>query len=460
MNVLTSVASAVFWGLLVLSLLVLVHEGGHFISARIFGMRVTEFFLGLPFRYRIAWKSKRFGTEFGVTPLLLGGYNRICGMEGEEDELLPQALAIVQREGRVRADDLARELGIEEEHAYALLAALVDMGSIRPFYDPERDEHPWQSEWPAAFETLQRDALLRTEYDSDHDFEAVGTTEAGAPRPVEDAAAFYDQERGHTYRGKGFVARVVTLLAGPLVNILTAFVLLVGSLMVTGVQVGVDTNVLGGVSEGSYVEAAGLRAGDQVLKLGSHDVTSWTTLVEAIDACKEEGGDIKVAYLRDGETFESVIEVPEGEVVETYGFIMKVDTYHPTIGEATSAAWSYLGLVGSTVARIVMPQHTIEVVSQSSSIVGISAMASEAAQSGIGDLIMLAAAISVSLGFMTLLPIPPLDGGKILIEVVQLLMRRPLSTKAQNAVSYVGLAFFLFIFCFALRNDIVRILGL
>jgi regulator of sigma E protease len=102
------------------------------------------------------------------------------------------------------------------------------MGSIRPFYDSERDEHPWQSEWPAAFETLQRDALLRTEYDSDHDFEAAGTTEAGAPRPVDDVAAFYDQERGHTYRGKGFVARVVTLLAGPLVNILTAFVLLVG----------------------------------------------------------------------------------------------------------------------------------------------------------------------------------------------------------------------------------------
>ncbi|MBR1828412.1 MAG: site-2 protease family protein, partial [Atopobiaceae bacterium] len=70
------------------------------------------------------------------------------------------------------------------------------------------------------------------------------------------------------------------------------------------------------------------------------------------------------------------------------------------------------------------------------------------------------AAISMSLGFMNLLPIPPLDGGKILIEVVQLALGRSLSPRAQSIVSYVGLAFFLFIFCFALRNDVVRLLGL
>ena len=64
----------------------------------------------------------------------------------------------------------------------------------------------------------------------------------------------------------------------------------------------------------------------------------------------------------------------------------------------------------------------------------------------------------MSLGFMNLLPIPPLDGGKILIEVIQLAMGKPLSMRAQNAVSLVGLAFFLFVFVFVLRNDIMRIL--
>jgi regulator of sigma E protease len=62
----------------------------------------------------------------------------------------------------------------------------------------------------------------------------------------------------------------------------------------------------------------------------------------------------------------------------------------------------------------------------------------------------------MSLGFMNLLPIPPLDGGKILIELIQAAIRRPLSMKAQTAISYVGLAFFAFVFIVVVRNDVMR----
>lgn len=460
MNMVLGVLSAVFWGLLVLSVLVLVHEGGHFLAARAFGMRVTEFYLGLPCRFHVCKKSERFGTEFGVTPVLLGGYNRICGMEGEEDELLPRALGIVQREGRAKAADLATELGIELEDAYALLAVLADMGSIRPYYNPELDEQPWQKEWPEAFETLARDGMLLTEYDSDHDFSQEGSTAAGEPRPITDEAGFYAQEAAQTYKGKGFVPRVVTLLAGPLVNILLAFVLLVGSFMAQGVRIPLNTNVLGGVVEGSYAEAAGLKEGDTILKIDDQDVNNWMTLADAATAGLRKGGDIRVAYIRDGLTAETTVELPEGGEAESIGFLCAIETRHLTFGEALISTMNYLGTVGSTVARILMPQHTMEIVGQSSSVVGISAMASQAAATGLLDFLFLAAAISVSLGFMNLLPIPPLDGGKILIEIVQLIIRRPLSTRAQNIVSYVGLAFFLFIFCFAVRNDIMRLLGL
>lgn len=460
MSFISSFLSAVFWGLLVLSLLVAAHEGGHFLAARVFGMRVTEFFLGLPFRYHLSVKSPRYGTEFGITPILLGGYNRICGMEGNPDDLLAPALAIVQREGRVLASDLARELEIGEERAYDILAVLADMGSIKPYFDPERGEHPWQSDYPAAFETLRRDANMLTEYDKGHDFAGAGTTDAGAPRPVADAAAFLADETTHTYRGKGFFARLVTLAAGPVVNIALAFVLVVGSLMTAGVEVNANSNVLGDVQDDSYAQAAGLRAGDRILQVGNHTVTSWVTLADAIDRCLEAGGDIRIAYERDSATYETTIVIPEGQKVDAIGVVALLETYHPSFPEATSVAVSYVALVARTVARIIMPQHTMEIVSQSSSIVGISAMASEAASSGIADLVMLAAAVSLSLGFMNLLPIPPLDGGKILLEVIQLVTRKPISARTENAVSYLGLAFFLFIFCFAVRNDIVRLLGL
>ena len=66
------------------------------------------------------------------------------------------------------------------------------------------------------------------------------------------------------------------------------------------------------------------------------------------------------------------------------------------------------------------------------------------------------AIISLSLGFMNLLPIPPLDGGKILVEIIQAVSRHQLSMRTQSIISYVGLAFFLFVFVVVLRNDLVR----
>ena len=121
-----------------------------------------------------------------------------------------------------------------------------------------------------------------------------------------------------------------------------------------------------------------------------------------------------------------------------------------------ASAFDYAKMVGGVAVRLIMPQHTMEVLGQSTSIVGVSVMASQAASAGFFDVIALLAAVSMSLGFMNLLPIPPLDGGKIVIELIQLALRRPLSPKAQTAVSYVGLAFFVFVFAVVLRNDILR----
>lgn len=371
MSAVVGAASALFWGLLVLSLLVFIHEGGHFFAARAFGMRVTEFFLGLPSRFKLSHKSKRYGTEVGVTPFLLGGYTRICGMEGEQDELLAPALAFVQRHGRVDSAMLAEALSCDEERAITLLETLCDWGSIRRYDAPENEDLGVD-----AYETLARDANLRCEYDPDHDQGLVGGTNYGQPRdPGMPAADFLEFERSRTYLGKGFVQRVVTLMAGPAVNIVFATLLVVVTLSVFGMEVPTETGVV---------------------------------------------------------------------------------VWRPDLWTSVRFAFAYALEVASFAAQLIMPQHTMEVLESSSSVVGISVMASEAAAASPIDLVLLVASVSMSLGFMNLLPIPPLDGGKILIEVVQLVIRRPLSTKAQVAISYVGLAFFLFIFVVAVRNDIMR----
>ena len=111
MDTVLSVLSSVFWGLLMLSVLVFLHEGGHFLAARACGVRVTEFFLGLPCRFDIHHTSRRIGTKFGVTPLLLGGYAAICGMDPTDVSCADRVLAAIYRHGRVIGGRPCRRAG-------------------------------------------------------------------------------------------------------------------------------------------------------------------------------------------------------------------------------------------------------------------------------------------------------------------------------------------------------------
>lgn len=458
MSVVLSVIQTVFWGVLVLSALVFVHEGGHYLVSRAFRVRATEFFLGLPCRFKLSRKSASVGTEFGVTPLLLGGYTRICGMEGTADTLLAPALALVTERGRIRAQDVAEELDIDVDHAYDLLVTLCDWASIRPYYDPDLGENPSQGTYPASFETVRRDANLLTEYDRGHDFSLPGSMDAGSPQKTGlSAEELLSRERKRTYQGVGFVKRCAILFAGPLVNVVLAFAIVTSALMVQGVSYVSNANVLGGVEAGSPAAEAGLQAGDEVLSVDGREVTSWEEIVSALEGPLAEGRDFDLAYERGEGEHTVTVDLPDGQPTELLGIYAQTETYHPTLVEASSATFAYVGQVAEYVARLIQPQHTMEVLDQSSSVVGIAVMTSEAAAAGAFDLAIIVAAISMSLGFMNLLPIPPFDGGKIVIELVQAVLRRPLPPKVINVLSYVGLAFILFVFVVVLKNDVVRL---
>lgn len=456
-----TVLSAVFWGLLVLSVLVFLHEGGHYLAARACGMRVTEFFLGMPCRIRLAWKSRTHGTVYGVTPILLGGYTRICGMEGQEDDLLAPCLELVQERGHVSPDQVAQVLGVEGDRALDLLVTLADWASIEPYYNPDLGEYEGQRDYPREFRTLARDGHLRTEYDRGCDLAEEGSTKAGEPHLLAmDPEAFLAQERTQTYLGKGFLKRVVTLLAGPLVNVLVCLAIITAGLSLVGTDVPQNTNVLGVVDESGYAYAAGVRVGDAIVAVDDTAVVDWNTLADALQVVYQEGRDFTLTLERDGQRQTVTVDVPEGQKVEVIGIEPQYRRVTLGVGQSFAYAVRYGQLVADFAVRLIIPQHTMETLQSTSSVVGISAMASQAAAAGAYELMLFAAMISMSLGIMNLLPIPPLDGGKILIEVIQLVIRRPLPQKAQLAVSYVGMAFFLFIFFFALRNDIANfILG-
>ena len=273
MDTVLSVLSSVFWGLLMLSVLVFLHEGGHFLAARACGVRVTEFFLGLPCRFDIYHTSRRIGTKFGVTPLLLGGYAAISGMDPTDVSCADRVLAAIYRHGRVTVADLAVELELSEEDVLEACALLLGWGSIAPWY--EEGEKPSPSYYPAKYQTLPRDAAGYTTFDGRRFDRGHATAEGDVWELPCGEAEFLARERSHTYLGQGFLKRAFMLLAGIIVNILTGFLLLMSIYSIAGVTVPVDTNVIGQVDEGSIAAKAGIQAGDAILSV---DGASCSTL--------------------------------------------------------------------------------------------------------------------------------------------------------------------------------------
>ena len=108
--------------------LVFIHEGGHYLAARAFGVRVTEFMLGLPGPSIGFTKGE---TRYGVTAVPLGGYAKVCGMEaGPLQPHLQKVLASLYRRGTANMEDVARDCGISDDEAYNALEELVEWGSV------------------------------------------------------------------------------------------------------------------------------------------------------------------------------------------------------------------------------------------------------------------------------------------------------------------------------------------
>lgn len=447
-----SVLSSIFWGLMTLSVLVFVHEGGHFLAARACGVRVTEFFLGLPCRFRLERRSRACGTVFGVTPLLLGGYAAIAGMDPETSPHAASVLGHIHRRGTADVDEIAGELGLDPADVLDSCGELLAMGSI---VGAGSDQVPLDSAYmPMRYAAAPRDRSGNTVLDG----RAFAREEATAEGEPWDSALTDEQflalERSRTYQGVGFTKRALMLLAGIAVNVFCGMLLLMSVYSVVGVQAVSDVNVLGSVEEGSPAWNAGLRPGDKILAIDGSVTETWSDMLDAISRSKP-GGDIDFTYDRSGAR-ETVGVRPGDDGMVGVGATLTTVRLDP--GESLRVSWAYVVQTVQGVLRLLQPAHTMEVLDSSTSVVGISVMSAQAAAAGPAAYLSFAGLISLSLGFMNLLPIPPLDGGKLVIEVVQAVLRRPVPVRIQNLVSYLGIALFGLMFVYMLRADILRLL--
>ena len=358
----------IFYASILLGVLVVIHEGGHFLAARAFGVRVTEFMVGFPG----PGLSVRHGeTRFGVTCVPLGGYARVCGMEsGPMSPYLQLALTSMYRRGTAYMEDVAADCGISDEDAMAALDELVEWGCLTP--PKKTDEY-----------NTYRVVDVRPTKRQIRKARAAGLPEPmayaeGEARPVDDPKALFEAEYKQQYRSLPFWKRSVILLAGITVNLLFAVLTFVLIYSVLGFDMQIS-----------------------------------------------ETGEVR----------------------------------HVTLDPLRSimVGFNYIVTVAQAIVNLFNPATAVETVQQSSSIVGIAIVSKTAAEQGFETFLLLTAMISVSLGLMNLLPIPPLDGGRFVIEIYQRVTRRVASERAMNALSMAGMAFFMLFFVVMLGQDITRI---
>lgn len=443
--------------LLILTVLVVVHEAGHATVARLCGVRVTEFFVGMPWGPEVSWRSKRSGIKYGATFALLGGYTKIAGMVSEPVPLAPLALALVNARGCLSVEDLARVAGCDPYDAAVTLATLADWGSIEEVWEP--GERRRRSDLPSAYRSVRRDAHGLTVYDRHHDFSLPGSTVAGEPFfPDCSAEEFLAREKARTYGGVGFWKRMAILVAGVVCNVVLALALIMAFCMVAGVPTatGIDQHIAV-VAEGSPADVAGLVVGDEIVAV---DGVAVDGAEEAVDVLSEAmaRGSFEVEYVRDGEAHSAVVDLGDAEAFGiNYSYIVEDVPLGPA--ESLSYALTYTGEVAKSVVSLLVPTRAGEVLQDSAGVVGIAVLTQNVVAQGFWPAVLLAAMLSMSLGWMNLLPIPPLDGGKGLIEIIQVIIRRPVPLRVQSAMSMVGIGLFLLLFVYMVFQDVSSLFG-
>ncbi|MDZ4654561.1 MAG: M50 family metallopeptidase [Coriobacteriia bacterium] len=414
-----TVLTTVFWGIVTFSILVILHESGHFLAARAFKIKVHEFMIGLP---GPALRIKTKNMTWGVTAIPLGGYVRIAGMEpGPEDELLGPALKAISVVGRADAASLSRMIAVDRDRASALLATLADWGAI--------------------------------EASQDDDVSYVPLHEATADT---DEQELLSAARAITYRGAKTWKRITVLVAGVAVNIIAAVLTFTVVLAVWGFYTA--TPVISEVVPDTPAASINLRVGDTLVAIDDAAVDSWQTFSEMVSSY-EPGTLVHLAVERDSAALTFNVTLAEKEGRAYLGVAPTWTHVDLSVTGAFRESLGYVGLVFKAIVGFFQPSTFQQSVGQSAGIVGISIMAAEAATTSPLDYAFLIALLSLSLGALNILPIPPLDGGKIAVEILERAIGRPLSRSFSLGLSAAG-AMLLFSFIgYIMYADVMRLVG-
>jgi regulator of sigma E protease len=266
------------------------------------------------------------------------------------------------------------------------------------------------------------------------------------------------------FESKPLPARLVIMLAGVVMNAVLAYVILAGVNLYYGRPVPSDAPVFEYVVAQSPAAAAGLTGGDSVVAVEGQPITSWKDLVAHVSP--HPGVPISITVMSHGASRTVTVTPratpdtnPASGVVQTVGKIgaaPRIDSRrHPMpVPEALSQAWRTTGTLAGLIFQEVHDLATRRAsLSSLSGPVGIAKISVDAARNGLEVLWDLIAFLSINVAILNLLPIPILDGGQILVNVIEALKGRPFSMRTREYILRVGLVAIGALFLLVMFND-------
>ena len=427
--------------ILIFFVVVTIHEFGHFIVAKKSGILCQEFAIGMGPKI---FHKKIGETNFTIRLLPLGGYVKMPDnvFDFNNDVSMYDLKKGMNIRLKLDKEDKVEKIILDESNDMELLPIhledfdLTEKLFIRGFV---RDESEY-------FE-VRKDACV-----------VFGGME-------EQIAPLDRMFSSHSW-GKKFW----TLFAGPLMNFFLAAIIFIGLAFYTGVPVNNDDAKLGVVADNSPAQTAGLKVGDTITEVNGQSVSTWTGFVEKIK--ESNGQELTLKVNRDGSIQEvkvtpkeEVTKNKKGEEVKTYK--VGIGKYQETkkgfvdsIKYGLQETLHYGTLIFTAIINLFVSLFTGGFsLNQLGGPVAIYEMSSSAAKSGLVTTLQWTGILSVNLGLMNLIPIPVLDGGRIIFVIYEAIFKKPINKKAQY---YMTITFGLLMVALMLAvtwNDIQRLFG-
>ncbi|MDX8365099.1 RIP metalloprotease RseP [Cytobacillus sp. IB215665] len=403
--------------------LVFVHELGHLVFAKRAGILCREFAIGFGPK---VFTFKKKETLYTIRLLPIGGFVRMAGEDPEMIEIKPG-------------------------HSIGLL--FDQQGKVTNIVLNNKDKYPDARIVEVEFSDLEHDLYI-TGYEEDNDEKLVRFEVSETAHFIQDEQHIQIAPYSRQFSSKTLWQRTLAIFAGPLMNFVLAAVLFMVIAFIQGYPS--DDPQLGEVIEGGAAVESGLQEGDIVLAINNKQLSSWDEVVQMIQNNPEK--QLLFTIERDGQS-ETIAVTPK--LNEVQGVKIGQIGVYPSVnqsilgsiafGAEETFVWTKEIII--LLGKLITGQFSFDMLSGP---VGIYKTTEEVAQSGVLYLMRWAALLSINLGIMNLLPLPALDGGRLMFFAIEAVRGKPIDRQKEGMVHFIGFALLMLLMLVVTWNDIQR----